>query len=227
MMVAWNFTAVKLALICIIVMSFLFFPVQPVSAESTDYGESSRSVSDGLSGNGTDEADESPAVLNSGDPAEELPVSQGEQSYIGLLFQMFLALAFIIALIYGLLKLFNKRNQTFQSHSVISSVGGVNLGPNRSVQLIKVGDKLLVVGVGENIQLLKEVTDPEEVEKMLEEHRPQDAYDIPLNKAGRWLKETVSSGRKKPTSFSSLLEDNLKEVRSSQTNLHAKLKEKE
>ena len=44
---------------------------------------------------------------------------------------------------------------------------GTTLGANRSVQLIKIGNQLLIVGVGENIQLLKEIDDEQEYEQII------------------------------------------------------------
>ena len=43
----------------------------------------------------------------------------------------------------------------------------LTVGANRSVQLIKVGDRLLVVGVGENIQLLKEIEEGQEYDQII------------------------------------------------------------
>lgn len=73
--------------------------------------------------------------------------------------KMIFALLFVIVLIYGLVKLMNKRNRLLKPFQYVENIGGTSVGQNRSIQLIKVGKSVLVVGVGETIQLLKEIED--------------------------------------------------------------------
>jgi flagellar protein FliO/FliZ len=103
-------------------------------------------------------------------PAEENEVSVSEVStgvsamdYLKMIF----ALIFVIALIYFLLKFINQRSKSFQQTKLIHNLGGTTLGGNRSVQLVKVGERVLVLGVGEDIQLLKEIEDKGEKEDIL------------------------------------------------------------
>ncbi|WP_169720884.1 flagellar biosynthetic protein FliO [Alteribacter aurantiacus] len=201
------------------VTSIFLLPENVFSEEG--FGDSNRSVTEGLM-----DGYDSPISQNQQDNETLVQTSQNEQSYIGMLFQMFVALGVVIALIYGLLKLFNKRNMAHQAHSAIKNAGGVNIGPNRSVQLIQVGERILIVGVGENVQLLKEISDKQEVDKLLEDHRPQDAFDIPLNKASHWLRQSFNAKKDTKHSFSSMLNENLKSVKDTHNKLHTTLKEK-
>jgi len=81
--------------------------------------------------------------------------------------KMILATIFVVALLYFILKFINKKNRLFQSSQLIENLGGTTLGANRSVQLIKIGNRILVVGVGENIHLIKEIDDSKEFEELL------------------------------------------------------------
>ena len=81
--------------------------------------------------------------------------------------KMVLALIFVVALFYGLMKFLNKRNLNFQRNQMVQNLGGLSLGAQKSVQLLQVGKTLYLVGVGEDVQLLREITDPEEVEALL------------------------------------------------------------
>jgi flagellar protein FliO/FliZ len=76
-------------------------------------------------------------------------------------------LIIIGVLIYFIIRFLS--NQTRQSVRglPLRLIGGVGLGQNRALQIVKVGDKILVLGVGENVQLLSEITDEEEVEAWL------------------------------------------------------------
>lgn len=84
--------------------------------------------------------------------------------------KMIFATLLVAALIYFLLKWINRKNRLVHSFHYLENMGGTSLGGNRSIQLIKVGEKVLVVGVGENIQLIKEIADQEEVSKIMEMH---------------------------------------------------------
>ncbi|MBU9720331.1 MULTISPECIES: flagellar biosynthetic protein FliO [Bacillaceae] len=167
-------------------------------------------------------------ALEEGD-AEAVLGEGPDQNLFFLSLQMFFALAFVIFLIYALLKFVNNRSRSFRNHSTIESVGGVGLGSNRSVQMVRVGKKVYLLGVGESVNLLKEIEDPNEVEIILEEHRPQDTFDQPVMKVSNWVKENVMnrSAERDSSSFQSLFKKELNDVKESQDKVYSALKEKD
>lgn len=78
-------------------------------------------------------------------------------------------LVIVIGMLFGLLKWLQKKNNVSPSVQTMKNLGGTNLGGNRSVQMIKVGNSILVVGIGENIELLKEINDEQEVNMITEQ----------------------------------------------------------
>lgn len=92
------------------------------------------------------------------------------------------ALLFVILLIYGFVKLMNRRNRLLKPFQYVENIGGTSVGQNRSVQLIKVGNSVLVVGVGETIQLLKEIEDEKEREAILSQ------YEESMSSKVEWTK---------------------------------------
>ena len=66
------------------------------------------------------------------------------------------ALIFVIALLYFLLKFVNKKSQSYQQNRIVQHLGGTSLGGNRSVQIVKAGKQILILGVGEDVQVLSE-----------------------------------------------------------------------
>jgi len=84
--------------------------------------------------------------------------------------RMIAATAFVIVLLYGTLRFINKKNKLQDKGNLVSNLGGTTIGSNRSVQIIKIGNSLYVVGVGENVQLLTEITNEEEKKQILDEH---------------------------------------------------------
>ncbi|RKD75360.1 flagellar protein FliO/FliZ [Sinobaca qinghaiensis] len=145
-------------------IALLFFLGMAASVQA----EENRTLNDALE-EGTPPAEET-------DAAEEEIALVEERSAVMIFGQMILALAAVITIMYLLLKFINKRTKKYSSNQTMQNLGGVPLGQNKSVQLVKVGERLLVVGVGESIQLLKEIEDEEERETLLEQPEPEPSF---------------------------------------------------
>lgn len=97
------------------------------------------------------------------DTTESSSVRMGIWEYIKIL----IALVFVIGLLLFVLKFLNKRNLSYQQNAVIRNIGGMSVGPQKSVQIVLINNQVYVLGIGENVQLLKEISAPEEVEQLL------------------------------------------------------------
>ncbi|SDN28421.1 flagellar biosynthetic protein FliO [Alkalicoccus daliensis] len=201
-------------------------------AEDDSYGESDRSVIEGLGEENSPE-EEGTFFFDENETEEENEaVVGGDQgpNLIGLTLQLILALGVVLFLIYGLLKFMNKRARSFSSHQTVQSVGGVGIGTNKSVQLVRVGEKLLVLGVGDSVSLLKEIDDPQEVEKMLQAEqqteliKPKQALEAWFS--NRKNKENPYADNDK-NRFQSLLSKEMTDVKKSQEKVHSTLEEKD
>src|SRR5690625_5298213 len=82
-----------------------------------------------------------------------------ETSFFFNVVKMVFALLLILALIFLLSKLMNKKNKNIQQLNVMENMGGISVGQNKSIQIVRIGASFYVIGVGENIELLKEITD--------------------------------------------------------------------
>lgn len=131
--------------------------------------------------------------------------------------KMIFATIFVIFLMYFILRFINKRNHGYKSSQIIENIGGTALGSNRSIQLIKVGKRLLIVGVGDSIQLIKEIEDEQEYKEILEEYnRKLDQLVQPSDIVTK-VKSIVTSGDSKPKtkeSFSNRLSKELERISS-------------
>lgn len=140
---------------------------------------------------------------------QDQPVDQASASVSAMdFFRMMGALLFVIFLIYAVIKLLNKRNKMIRPFQYIENLGGTSLGQNRSVQLIKVGERVMVVGVGDSIQLLKEIEDEEERKAILHHHEETVNPKIDWPK---WL-EQVKSRNKGPEEKNSFVDSLKKEL---------------
>ncbi|WBL13282.1 flagellar biosynthetic protein FliO [Sutcliffiella sp. NC1] len=130
--------------------------------------------------------------------------------------KMFLTLGFVLLLLYFTLNFINKRNQWIGASKTVLNVGGTTLGNNKSVQLVKVGDSIFVLGVGDSINLLKEITNEEEKEVILNSYKDRTEGNLALNKVPIkqvWSKVTGTEEKGAPSiSFSSLLKKQLGDI---------------
>ena len=78
-------------------------------------------------------------------------------------------LAVIIALFLITVKFVASRQRQFHSGKAIRPVGGLVLGQNKSVQVVQIGSALYILGVGNDVQLVAKIEDPEEVSRILEQ----------------------------------------------------------
>ncbi|WP_159884379.1 flagellar biosynthetic protein FliO [Paenibacillus puerhi] len=94
----------------------------------------------------------------------------------------------IIVIFFIIVKIISQKNKVFAGRS-IRSLGGLPLGPNKSIQVVEIGKSLYIVGVGENVQLLEKVADEEEVAIITEMMSTGPAFSGPsLQSIGDWLK---------------------------------------
>lgn len=96
---------------------------------------------------------------------ESASVNIGFWDYIKVL----IALVFVLGLLLFILKYLNKRNLNYQQNAVIKNIGGLSVGQQKSVQLLLIGKSIYVVGVGEDIRLLKEIDSEQEIEQLLDQ----------------------------------------------------------
>lgn len=101
------------------------------------------------------------------------------------------------------------------------------------------GDRVLVVGVGESIQLLKEIDSEEELNelKRIQEEQDQANLQVPAQKAFDWFRSKVTISKaqpetqqdkvKAPSSFQDLFQEKLQEASKSQQELEKVMKERQ
>lgn len=98
-----------------------------------------------------------------------------EKSLISIIGQLVFYTLLIAGLIYGLIKFLASRQRGMQSHRAVQLMGGSPLGQNKSLQLVKVGGSFYLIGVGNEVTLIKEFSEEAEIaalEEDLEQQRP-------------------------------------------------------
>ncbi|MGS2776861.1 flagellar biosynthetic protein FliO [Robertmurraya sp. GLU-23] len=154
---------------------------------------------------------------------------------VGLTFwdflKMIFATIFVIALLYTVLKFINKRSRSFSSNQLVENLGGTALGTNRSIQIVKIGNRVLVVGVGEDVKLLKEIDDEEEARQIIEDYNNRmdqlvQPSDIVTKLIERTRNMKQSNRGEEASSFSSTLKAQLEELSKGRKKLLDELEKK-
>lgn len=145
--------------------------------------------------------------------------SNATETKVGVTFldflRMIFATAFVAALLYFLLKFINKKSMSYKSSQLVENLGGTSLGANRSIQIVKAGNRLLIVGVGENIQLLKEIDDPDEYSQVIQEYNNKMEQLVqPSDIVTKLLKRANTDGGNESANFSALLKKQLNDMAS-------------
>jgi flagellar protein FliO/FliZ len=141
--------------------------------------------------------------------------------------RMVFATIFVVALLYLGLKFINKKSRAYQKANFIENLGGASLGANRSVQLIKVGSSILVVGVGETIHLLKEIDNQEEYDQLLRDYNEKlDSMIQPADIVSK-LKQRLTVPDRQSTAFAAQLKKQLEELSKDRKKVLEELEKKE
>lgn len=223
----------KYTLVYCIVCILLFLPFQLVAHADTDPNES---VEDYLK-KPKDETDKLPVLdsdseINKNKDAES--GSGGISVTIWDYVKMVFALIFVILLLYGLLRFVNSRNKTFQTNQLIKNLGGVGISQGKSVQLLQVGNSLFLIGIGEDVSLLKEITEPEEIAKLTKiyDDKQEIGKTVPyISELYSRLKDNVSSREnskeKNDPSFNETFQKRLQEIKKDRSDVLKDWKTKE
>lgn len=140
-----------------------------------------------------------------------------------------LALLLILALIYLLLKFLNKRNKMYKQGKTLENLGGISVGQNKSIQIVRVGTKAYMIGVGENVALLQEINDEEVISDLLHDQ------ETPENQVGNLLTsvfkprdaKTESAQSKKQSDFKNMFSNELDKLKENRHQVKNQQKEKE
>ncbi|GAB6988925.1 flagellar biosynthetic protein FliO [Paenibacillus pini] len=108
-------------------------------------------------------------------PDTSLPSTGSNALY--LMYVIFV-LIIIVGLIIILIRFLGRKNKTWFSNRSVRTLGTVGLGPNKSLQIIEIGNKIYLVGVGEDIRLVDKISDPDEVALILASFEQESANQV-------------------------------------------------
>lgn len=208
----------------LVILFFTIMPTEKIYAsgnvfDCTNNPEECEEDSNSLTG---DKKDEKGEVVGSNNPIT-----------VWEYLKTILALIFVIGLLFMLLKFINRKNRLFDKSRLMKNLGGISLGQQKSVQLITIGNSYYLIGVGEDIHLLKEITDEEEIATLLKYYEEID--ETPTMGAIGQLIETIKSKKNvyesktetNSNDFSNMFNSQLDEIKKERKKRLSEMTEKE
>ncbi len=139
--------------------------------------------------------------------------------------RMIVATLFVVALLYFVLRFINKKSRAYQKVTYVQNLGGTSLGGNRSIQLVKIGNRVLIVGVGEDIQLLKEIDNPEEFSSIMDTYLSTGESDFQASDIfSKFVVKKQASNNPSFENFTSHIKEQLSDFSKSRRKLQQDLK---
>jgi len=143
--------------------------------------------------------------------------------------KMIFALLLVLALIYFILMFVKKRNRLFSNVQVLENLGGITVGANKSIQLVRIGNKVYLIGVGDNVEMLQEITDEEVKLSLLE--REEEAFQPTSFLQSLLQKNSMNRNKNKDVqesdNFTNTLEMELKKLKDQRNQIMFNNKEKD
>ncbi|GHH99971.1 flagellar biosynthetic protein FliO [Neobacillus kokaensis] len=146
-------------------------------------------------------------------PAKEKTTGQNPDlqnpSIVPYAFKFIGSFLLILVLLFIVLKYLSKKSGMYGGGGPFHSLGGHSLGKNRSLQMVMIGDTLYILGVGEEVNLIRTIPPGEEQRRLLET-----MAEKPLDTVSKWGSQLKKSSQEK---WDELLLKKLKEVQSGDT----------
>lgn len=122
--------------------------------------------------------------------------------------QLIISLLIVLGMIWLLVKFLSVRTKWIYRHTPVKVLGGVGLGPQKSIQLVEIGGVLYVLGVGQDVTLLRIIDDAAEKERVMHDFAGGKEHDRSFAWLGRLRKK-----RNLDQDFAAVLKSRLHEAR--------------
>ena len=99
---------------------------------------------------------------------ETKAASNTNQSLVPSILKFIFSFAAIIILLLLVLKFLKSKSKPFHSQGPFYAMSGYSLGNNRSLQLVMIGKTLYILGIGNDVQLLRTIEPGEEQDLLLQ-----------------------------------------------------------
>ncbi|WP_211745935.1 flagellar biosynthetic protein FliO [Paenibacillus sp. Marseille-Q4541] len=122
-------------------------------------------------------------------------------SYFGTMFTVIFVLIIIVVCIVLLIRFLGRKNQSFFQKRTMRVIGGVGLGPSKSLQIVEVGSKLYILGIGDDVHMIDTLSDPEEIRALIVQFEQEGTSEPSLAKLITGVKNQLLKNKNKAESY--------------------------
>ncbi len=159
-----------------VMISFIYlFSFQPTTFAASTSTNGDHTVYDTIQKGGEKTKSSQVKVVDSGSSPSLFPL------FMKFIFSFIL----VVGLLLVLLRFLSKRNHMLQSSGPVIHLGGKQLGNNRNLQVLLIGQTIYIIGVGETVTLIRTISQGEEYQHLLENIENQADMQAPP----KWLPE--------------------------------------
>ncbi len=166
--------------------------------------------------------EDSPTTNTPTDVNEEKK-SNSTLEFILSLVKLSVGLIIVLILIYIIANFVKKRNRYVGQNQILENYGGINLGANKSLQTVRIGNQFFVIGVADSIQMLTEITDKETIE-LLKNKNEMDTNQF-HSLFNIIKKKDIQTDSQEQKQFGQLFQKELKEMKVGRQKMLTKIKE--
>jgi flagellar protein FliO/FliZ len=123
---------------------------------------------------------------------EKQSVEPAKESVVPYALQFIGSFLFILFLLFIVLKFLAKKTKSNTFGGPFHSLGGHSLGNNRSIQMLMIADTLYIVGVGNDVHLIRAIPPGEEQKRLLES-----VAEKPIDTVSKWGAQLKKSSQEK------------------------------
>lgn len=165
--------------------------------------------------------------LDQGEQNEPEPFSNEEVAETGdvqsgsiviNILKIIFALALVLILIYLVLTFLKKKNKFQSGNKALEHLGGMSVGSQKSIQIVRIGNKVYAIGIGNDVTMLDEITD-REVIRQFEKNASEEIQPFSFIQNMLVKKDKAKSDEKKSDSFTKTLQDELTKLKSKREQL--------
>ncbi|PUB14662.1 flagellar biosynthetic protein FliO [Paenisporosarcina sp. OV554] len=121
-----------------------------------------------------------------------------DKSLVVIIIKLIFYTLLILVMIYALIKFLALRQKKLQPNQAVKLMGGTPLGNNKSLQLVKVGKKVYLIGVGDQVTLIKEFSESDEINNIESDLEKQSTlFTSPLANISTSIASIVNFSREK------------------------------
>lgn len=160
------------------------------------------------------------------------PLQSSYGDTLWMMVKVIFILLFIIGLFLFIMKFAAKKSHLFTGRG-LRSLGGVQLGQNKSLQVVEAGDHVYILGVGDNVQLIDKIDDPEKAAMFIEKlSNPERNANSTMNlnflsSLAPLLKRKANTEEDQTDSFQEVFHEKMRQVMESKKRTTELLKEEQ